>query len=261
MSNLMTLTQSLSAKLNMNGADSAELMQTLKDTAFKGGATDAQLVALMVVANQYGLNPWTKEIYAFPDKGAIIPVVGVDGWNRIMNEHPQFDGIEFEQNAESCTAVIYRKDRSHPIKVTEWLSECKKGSPAWSSHPKRMLRHRALMQCARIAFGFSISDPDDVPAEVVKNMGEVEQVKSEPQPYSQADFDANIGKWTIAIENEKITADDLIAKIETKGQLSDEQLKTLREIKSKVIDADGVVENAPPINVPSDDQDENIPPF
>ncbi|WP_032251724.1 recombinase RecT, partial [Escherichia coli] len=46
---------------------------------------DAQFIALLIVANQYGLNPWTKEIYAFPDKqNGIVPVVGVDGWSRII---------------------------------------------------------------------------------------------------------------------------------------------------------------------------------
>ncbi|WP_414650481.1 recombinase RecT, partial [Escherichia coli] len=59
---------------------------------FRGGsdASDAQFIALLIVANQYGLNPWTKEIYAFPDKqNGIVPVVGVDGWSRIINENQQ----------------------------------------------------------------------------------------------------------------------------------------------------------------------------
>jgi hypothetical protein len=61
----------------------------LKATAFKGQVSDAQMTALLIVANQYGLNPWTKEIYAFPDKNnGIVPVVGVDGWSRIINEPP-----------------------------------------------------------------------------------------------------------------------------------------------------------------------------
>jgi hypothetical protein len=117
----------------------------------------------MVVANQYGLNPWTKEIYAFPDKGGIVPIVGVDGWARIINSHPQFDGMDFEQDAESCTCIIYRKDRIHPIKVTEWMSECKRdNAQPWKTHPKRMLRHKAMIQCSRLAFGFTgIYDQDE----------------------------------------------------------------------------------------------------
>jgi phage recombination protein Bet len=142
---------------------SEELYNVLRATAFKGDVTDAQLSALMIVASQYGLNPWTKEIYAFPDKGGIVPVVGVDGWSRIINSNPQFDGMDFEQDADSCTCIIYRKDRAHPIKVTEWMAECKRnGVGPWQSHPYRMLRHKAMIQCARIAFGFGgIYDVDE----------------------------------------------------------------------------------------------------
>lgn len=164
MSNLVVQqTNALAKKLGISG-DDAELLSVLKATAFKGPATDSQLTALLVVANQYGLNPWTKEVYAFPDKNnGIVPVVGVDGWSRIINTHPQMDGMDFAQDDESCTCTIYRKDRSHPIKVTEWLSECRRPNVGpWQSHPKRMLRHKAMIQCARLAFGYvGIYDQDE----------------------------------------------------------------------------------------------------
>lgn len=174
----------LAGSLGVQG-DPSELVQTLKATAFKGNVqvTDAQMTALMVVSNQYGLNPWTKEIYAFPDKGGIVPVVGVDGWSRIINSHPQFDGMDFVQDAESCTCVIYRKDRSHPIKVTEWMEECRReGVGPWKSHPKRMLRHKSMIQAARLAFGFTgVFDQDEAerivesttPKAVDRDTGEV----------------------------------------------------------------------------------------
>lgn len=143
--------------------ESGDLVAVLKATAFKGQVSDAQMSALLIVANQYGLNPWTKEIYAFPDKNnGIVPVVGVDGWSRIINTHPQFDGMDFEQDEESCTCIIYRKDRNHPIKTTEYMSECRRGTGPWQSHPKRMLRHKAMIQCARLAFGYvGIYDQDE----------------------------------------------------------------------------------------------------
>lgn len=159
---LVTLTNQLSSTLGMgNNAD--ELLPLLKATAFKGQVSDAQMTALIVVANQYGLNPWTKEIYAFPDKNnGIVPVVGVDGWSRIINTHAQFDGMDFIQDDNECTCRIYRKDRSHPIAVTEYMSECKRATGPWSSHPKRMLRHKAMIQAARLAFGYvGIFDQDE----------------------------------------------------------------------------------------------------
>lgn len=159
---LVSLTQQLATSLNI-GSDASELLPVLKATAFKGNVSDAQMVALMVVANQYGLNPWTKEIYAFPDKNnGIVPVVGVDGWSRIINTHAQFDGMEFEQDDESCTCRIFRKDRSHAIAVTEYMEECRRAVGPWQSHPKRMLRHKAMIQCARLAFGYvGIFDQDE----------------------------------------------------------------------------------------------------
>lgn len=164
MSNIVLAQASkLAANLGIAG-EPAELVQTLKATAFRGPATDQQLTALLFVATQYGLNPFTREIYAFPDKNnGIVPVVGVDGWSRIINSHAQFDGMEFAQDAESCTCVMFRKDRSHAIKVTEWLEECRRdNAQPWKSHPKRMLRHKAMIQCARLAFGFTgIFDQDE----------------------------------------------------------------------------------------------------
>lgn len=164
MSNIvLTQATKLAQTLGMD-VDGRDLIDTLKATAFKGQVTDSQMAALLIVANQYGLSPWTKEIYAFPDRqNGIVPVVGVDGWSRIINSHAQFDGIDFDQNAESCTCTIHRKDRGHPIRVTEYMAECRRdGVGPWKSHPYRMLRHKALIQCARLAFGFvGIYDQDE----------------------------------------------------------------------------------------------------
>lgn len=205
------------------------LLQTLQATAFRqtGNAqiTNEQMYALLIVSDQYNLNPFTKEIYAFPDKqGGIVPVVGVDGWNRISNEHPQFDGVEFVYSediflAEGALAhchawietVLYRKDRSHPVRVREYLDECYKPpftdrktgyvkNGPWQTHPKRLLRHKAEIQCYRIGFGFvgiydedeacriieSQSDEGKKPATVV-SLKPVSNQSLEHQPSQSAD--------------------------------------------------------------------------
>ncbi len=170
---LVTLSAQLAEKFDMG--DGKDVSDILKATAFKSSTqvSDAQMTALLVVANQYGLNPFTREIFAFPDKGGIVPVVGVDGWSRIMNDHAQFDGMEFKQDAESCTCIIYRKDRSHSISATEYMSECKRSTQPWQSHPKRMLRHKAMIQAARLAFGFGGIYDQDEAERIVEVKGEV----------------------------------------------------------------------------------------
>lgn len=155
--------KSLLAKMaGKYGLEPNRMMSTLKATAFKGDVTNEQMAALLIVADQHNLNPWCREIYAFPSQQGIVPMVSVDGWARIINEHPQFDGMDFEQDDEKCTCKMYRKDRTHPIVVTEYKAECERNTGPWKTHPKRMLRHKAMIQCARLAFSFAgIFDPDE----------------------------------------------------------------------------------------------------
>jgi len=169
--------------------EEGKLLPILKATAFRQKpnaepVSNEQMAALLIVADQYGLNPFTKELFAYPDKGAIVPVVSVDGWIRIINDHEALDGIEFRYSDELaetedakpcptwCEVIISRKDRSQPVVVREYLDEVYRPPilPAnggkikgpWQSHTKRMLRHKTLIQGARIAFGFSgIYDEDE----------------------------------------------------------------------------------------------------
>lgn len=241
---LVSLTTQLAKRLDIT-ASGDELVAVLKATAFKGPATDAQMTALMVVANQYGLNPWTKEIYAFPDKNnGIVPVVGVDGWSRIINTHEQFDGMEFEQDADSCTCKMYRKDRGHHIAITEYMSECKRDVGPWKSHPKRMLRHKAMIQCARLAFGYvGIYDQDEAERIIIEKditaegqtLAPESRVIAGPQPYPEEAFQRVLSKWR---ESGTKPPAEFAAMLSTKGQLSEAQLAEINKPKAAPIDGD-----------------------
>jgi len=164
MNNITTTTPKPSAlavmasKVNI---DPAKLHATLKATVFKG-ASDEEMLALVVVANTYGLNPLLKELYAFPAKGGgIVPVVSIDGWVSMVNTHPQMDGMEFEEHRneagalQSITCRIWRKDRNRPIAVTEHLSECKRNSEPWrwniGCYATRRLRNAQDMRLDSLA--------------------------------------------------------------------------------------------------------------
>ena len=243
---LQTLTTKLAAQFNMG--DGSDLTDTLKATCFKGSTqvSDAQMTALLVVASQYGLNPFTKEIFAFPDKGGIVPVVGVDGWARIINNNPHFDGMDFAQDAESCTCTIYRKDRSHPTKVTEWMAECKREAGPWKSHPYRMLRHKAMIQCARMAFGFGgIYDQDEAERIVeaspaLKTIDPTTgEITSRPPPaklpdYSDEAFQKNLPAWQGLIESGDKTAQQIIDKLSTRSTLSPEQVAMIQAAENTI---------------------------
>ena len=156
----------LAARYDM---DSRALQQTLVSTVFPGGqGSMEQVAALAIVAWEYELNPLLKQIYAFPEKGGgIIPIISVDGWYAIANRQPEFNGIQFEITEDSegrpisCTATVWRKDRDHPVCITEYVSECRRNTGPWNQQPRRMIRHRAAIQAFRVAFGISAIDPDE----------------------------------------------------------------------------------------------------
>jgi len=137
--------------------------------------TQADLERLLMLSERLGLDPLNNEIYATevtPEDGKkarIVFVVGVDGWSKIINSHPQFDGMKFVESAPAsdelphyfeCT--IFRKDRKVATSVREYMYEAHTNQGAWLTHPRRMLRHKAMVQCARICFGLSgIYEPDE----------------------------------------------------------------------------------------------------
>jgi hypothetical protein len=156
---------------NRYGMAAARFVRALYETCVPANATESQVAAFLSVADEYGLNPLTKEIFAFESKGRVVPMISIDGWVSLVNRHPQMDGMEFVDIPDAtgkllaieCT--LYRKDRSKPIKVIEYLSECKKDTMPWKTTTARMLRHRALIQCARYAFGFSgVASEDEAEA-------------------------------------------------------------------------------------------------
>jgi hypothetical protein len=128
-----------------------------------------------MMAERLKLDPLNNEIYAIEtladptQRSQIVLVVGVDGWSKIINSHPQFDGMKFIESAPGddelplyfeCT--IFRKDRRVATSVREYMYEAHTNQGAWLTHPRRMLRHKAMIQCARICFGLSgVYDPDE----------------------------------------------------------------------------------------------------
>lgn len=145
-----------------------EFSATVRKTCGMVNASAEEFAAFLMVAREYNLNPLLKEIYAFPAKGGgVVPIVSIDGWVNLVNSHPACDGFEFdvEHNDKgelvAITCRMYRKDRNRPVVVTEYYDECKRNTEPWKMK-HRMLRHKAMIQAARYAFGFSgIYDEDE----------------------------------------------------------------------------------------------------
>ena len=153
---------------NKFGMEIKAFEQTLRETVVPGNTSPAQFAAFLLVAKEYDLNPITREIFAFPSQGGIRPIVSIDGWMTMCNRHPQFNGmtsidnLDKDGNLISITVKMFRKDREHPVEVTEYMKECRRNTTTWKQWPARMLRHKAMIQAARYAFSFSgIEEPDE----------------------------------------------------------------------------------------------------
>ncbi len=156
------------------GLTEGELLAHLASRApdVPGGAPGAwtrpDVLRLLAASERLGLDPLAGEAYLWsaPDNpGAPAQVVvALGGWFRLLGVHPAVSGIEFEEGPGtgggtglpawiSCT--IHRRDREAPTTVREYMEEARGATGAWLTHPRRMLRHCALVQCARVALGAS----------------------------------------------------------------------------------------------------------
>ena len=128
--------------------------------------SDAEFVACCLVAREHGLNPLTKEIYFMKTKSGTIQPYRLSGWVGAqvqrapdVRRHGNLRCQRCRRQASGRNLHHVPQDRAHPVKITEDLEECAKhGGPVWKTHPRRMLRHRALTQAARYAFGFCRAD-------------------------------------------------------------------------------------------------------
>jgi phage recombination protein Bet len=151
----------LGQRFSVQAADVDRLLRNTVIRPDKDGreATAAEVCAFAIVCNEYGLNPFTREIHGFISKGRLSCVVGIDGWVKLVNRYPDYDGVQFEHREGNdgkllaITCRIFNKARSHPTEVTEYMAECYRDMDTWKTWPRRMLRHKAYIQCARIAFG------------------------------------------------------------------------------------------------------------
>ena len=119
------------------------------------------ILALLRLAQEHHLDPLKEEVaLALYEEGNWQAYITVEGWSKLLNCHPAFDGIAFSESSEHANNIpiwmectIYRKDRVRPIVIREYFEEVKGEQAIWQKMPRRMLRHRVMQQCARLAVG------------------------------------------------------------------------------------------------------------
>ena len=119
------------------------------------------ILALLRTMQHWHLDPLKEEIgFTQYEDGNWQVFISIDGCSKLLNEHTQFNGLVFNQADTLVEGVpewmecsIYRRDRIMPITVREYFVEVRNSHDMWQKMPRRMLRHRALQQCVRLAIG------------------------------------------------------------------------------------------------------------
>lgn len=177
------------------------------------------------------------------------PCVWGDLMLALVRSHPACEWIEerldYAQDGSVSAAICKAKRRGHEPQERRFSVEdaraaglLNKDGP-WKAYRARMLAMRARAFCLRDLFADALrglasaeeqADVIDVQAVEVRQAPThaAPAISHERQPYSAEDFAANLPKWRTAIESGRKTADEVIAMVQTKGALTDEQRATIR---------------------------------
>ncbi len=176
------------------------MLHTLKETVCKG-ATVPQFRMFIEVCKGTGLNPFLKEIWFVPGVGVMA---GRDGYLRVANENPNFDGMEttVERDQQGkpikATCKVWRKDRSHPISCEAYFNEYKKSSGVWNQYPSAMISKVAEVLALKRSFSINgvVTEDEIGPQEPTGSRQAQDEVaqkklaamKGEPPPVHEAEF-------------------------------------------------------------------------
>ncbi len=197
----VSLLKKLAAKYNV---EENNFFNTIVQTVFTAGKagrdqqptpgrglapTKEMVMTFLIVADKYDLDPFLKQIYPFIDsQGNLRVIVGIDGWIAVALRHPDYDGHEFRDHLDQATnqllavtCKIHRRDRTRPIEMTEYMSECKRDTEPWNKWPSRMLHHKAFIQTARYALGMGDIIEEDELDRIESVRGASHEVIASPQ--------------------------------------------------------------------------------
>ncbi len=159
---MQTLEKSIERTADTLGLDPEELQLWLEQYPNLTPYTQIQLLRM---AARYQLDPLSDEISIMETHEGHQAFITIDGWVKLINGHEQYAGMSLRQSSteenqapEWMECTIYRHDRILPIVVKEYLKEVRTEHASWQQMPRRMLRHRVIQQCARLAFGIGQKD-------------------------------------------------------------------------------------------------------
>lgn len=203
-----------------------------------------------LIAIQWGYELGLKAIQAIQNIAVINgrPALWGDSVIAIVRASPVCEYVLETDDGNAATCRVKRRGEPEQVRTFSMEDAQKAGLSGkqgpWTQYPKRMRQMRARAFALRDVFpdvlrGIPIAEElMDTPTE--KFMGAADEVRppAGPTHYPADDFAANFEKWAKHIATGRKTFDGIVAMVETKGKLTDEQKRQL---------SDAVAALAPPV--------------
>jgi len=146
---------------------------------------------------------------------------------------------EFSGGGVGRTVVVSGRPHGSTVEqtVTGTVLDWQTSNDNWKKQPDDMLVYRGTRQWARryapeaLLGVYTPDEIEDMPAHPVATTT-VTALPTEPEPlpaYPADKFKDNLQKWGEVVATGRKTADEMIAMIQTKGTLTDEQKKAIRD--------------------------------
>lgn len=154
-------------------------------------ASHSELSTFLYLGKEYNLDPLKKEIYFIKYGGKASILISRDGYLKIANENPQFNGLESEavyvgdkvtKRKDGSLLIeygeahmifdkskligafcnVFRKDRDQAVSVFVNIKEYYKKSNIWDQYTSTMIIKVAESSALKKAFSINVPDPESV---------------------------------------------------------------------------------------------------
>ena len=253
-------------------AEHAEAVRTAMKSSLYPGASDASVDLVLAYCEAARLDPMQKPVHIVPMwdgkaremRDVVMPGIGLYRTNAARTgqfagmSEPAFGPMVTERLGsrevtfpEWCKVTAYRQLPSGHVAeftaVEYWIEnyaikggkdQDQSPNAMWSKRVRGQLAKCAQAQALRMAFPEAVGAAPTAEEMEGKALDAdftvvTPERQSGPKDYPAADFAENLPKWRAVIESGRKSADDIIAMVSTRGRLSEDQAKQIRECTPK----------------------------
>lgn len=212
-------------------SDMQAMAEAVARSGLFGMKSADQALALMLVAQSENQHPAT-----ITQDYDIIQGKACRKTHSVMARFQVMGGkVEWHQLTDSIADATFSHPSGGSLRIEWTIEQAKKAGLTnkdnWKNYPRAMLRARVIAEGVRAVYPAAIGgmmiaeEAADAPAQIERDMGQAEVVQQRPalEECSAEKFEENREAWRKLVESGKKTANALIAMLNTKAILTDEQ--------------------------------------